>query len=185
MNLGNRTITPELWITAILLVLAVLSLLFLGALVAPPKVLLGRSLTAIEPALFPSLILTLLAMLCAIQIAATLRRDEQGTESDGMLNGWRRGAILFLIMTFYALAMEPFGFLISTAISVAAMAGFDWQSIDTTNAGHVLYFSDCTVSDRNPGPGRFLAGAECNRICLFTDIGIVNHETNLQIPEPS
>ncbi len=122
MNLGNRTITPELWITAILLVLAVLSLLFLGALVAPPKVLLGRSLTAIEPALFPSLILTLLAMLCAIQIAATLRRDEQGTESDGMLNGWRRGAILFLIMTFYALAMEPFGFLISTAISVAAMA---------------------------------------------------------------
>ena len=72
MKLLNR-VAPDVLIAAVLLVLAGLSLLFLGSLVAPPKPLLGQSMTAITPSMFPSIVLSLLTLLCAIFLVVRIR----------------------------------------------------------------------------------------------------------------
>lgn len=58
--------TPPVLVLAALLALSLLGLIFIDTLVAAPKLLLGRSLSAIAPSLFPKIILGLLALLCAI-----------------------------------------------------------------------------------------------------------------------
>lgn len=44
--------TPETVVLAVLLVLSLLGLAFMGSLVAAPKLLFGRSLSALAPSLF-------------------------------------------------------------------------------------------------------------------------------------
>ncbi|MEM9127765.1 MAG: tripartite tricarboxylate transporter TctB family protein [Pseudomonadota bacterium] len=115
-------ITAETWLTAAFLVLAGLGTIFMGQLVAEPKVLFGRSLTAIPPSLFPSLVLGALAALAAIRLYqirsaffSTLP-EATGTSALG------RVVMLFAVMFFYAFAMKPLGFLISSALSMAAVS---------------------------------------------------------------
>jgi putative tricarboxylic transport membrane protein len=116
--------TPEIVLLTVLLVLSLLGLYFIDALVAAPKLLFGRSLSALAPSLFPSIILTLLAVLCAVILL--LLNQQGGHENErGLSHGeWRRGIVFFGITTLYALTMQPFGFLISSATAVALLS---WQ----------------------------------------------------------
>lgn len=116
-----KFITAEAWLAGGLALLAILGVVFMSQLVAAPKVLFGRSLTAIPPSLFPSLVLGALAVL-ASGLIYTLRgsifAEHSKTFEDGALP---RVVMLFAVMLFYALTMAPFGFLISTALALSAV----------------------------------------------------------------
>jgi len=117
-----KLITAEAWLAGGLALLGILGLVFLSQLVAEPKVLFGRSLTAIPPTLFPSLVLGAMAVLAVALIHSlrgTLFAEHSKTFEDGTLP---RVVMLFAVMLFYALTMAPFGFFISSALSMAAIA---------------------------------------------------------------
>lgn len=114
--------SPALMFAIAMLVLAGLALIFLGNLVAEPKLLFGRSLTAISPNLFPAIILGLLVLLCGLQIGMQVRG--MPVESGPALGktGWYRGICFFAILTGYALMMVPLGFHVSSIIAVALLS---------------------------------------------------------------
>ena len=123
MKVRRQMIEADVVLGGIFFVLSCLGLLFLGALVAEPKVLLGRSLTAIEPSLFPSLVLSGLAILSALFLARTMRRSTSKVIDDGReRSSLHRALLLFAIMIAYALAMKPFGFLFSTVVALASVS---------------------------------------------------------------
>lgn len=116
------TPTPETLTTLSLLVASTLSLIFMSSLVAAPKVLFGRTLSAITPSLFPSIVLFLLAVICALALVV-IRIGAAEPAGKGLTRGeWLRAATLFGIMIFYAVTMAPFGFLISTAIATTLIS---------------------------------------------------------------
>lgn len=102
--------------------LGVLGVVFMSQLVAAPKLLFGRSLSAIPPSLFPKLVLATMAVLSGLLIYSLrgklISRDST-TFEDGAL---RRVVMLFAVMLFYALTMAPIGFFFSSALSLAAVA---------------------------------------------------------------
>ncbi|MEL6520822.1 MAG: tripartite tricarboxylate transporter TctB family protein [Pseudomonadota bacterium] len=105
-----------------LALVGVLGSVFLSFLVAEPKVLFGRSLTAIAPSLFPSLVLgglAILACLLIYSVRASLFSAESTEFEEGALG---RVAAFFGVMVFYALTMSPLGFFISSALSMAAVS---------------------------------------------------------------
>lgn len=118
----RETMTPEFSVTLAFLVLSSLALIFIGSLVAPPKLLFGRSLTAIAPGLFPTLVLSAMAGLSAALLALRLRRHERDPDEGQVFRGWERGAVLFGLMTLYALTMHPFGFLISSFLAMVSIS---------------------------------------------------------------
>ena len=140
--------TPEGYFTLACFVASGLALAFIGSLIAEPKVLFGRSLTAITPSLFPSIILGALAALALILTFQLARRSPEILAMGGQ-SGWRRGAVFFGVMTFYALAMKPVGFLISSAIALTAMSVLTgnrtlWQIAILSVGGPVLLYLAAT-----------------------------------------
>lgn len=120
--------SPERIILLALLSMSLLALAFMGQLVEAPKVLMGRSLSAIEPSLFPRIMIAALAVLSALVLLLTFKGTE-GSEvistDDAIPTDWKavqRGALLFACMLFFALTMETFGFLISTAITMVMIS---------------------------------------------------------------
>lgn len=136
-----KLITAEAWLTGGLALLGILGVAFMSRLVAEPKVLFGRSLTAIEPSLFPALILGSMAVLASLLLyllRGSLLAEESKTFEKGAL---LRVIMLFAVMVFYALTMAPFGFFISSALSMAAVA---WI------AGNRSILQICAVSVFSP-----------------------------------
>lgn len=136
-----KHITAEAWLTGLLALLGVLGLVFMSSLVAEPKVLFGRSLTAIPPSLFPSLVLASLAILACMLLYAlrgSLIASESKTFEAGALS---RVVMLFAVMLFYALMMAPLGFFVSSALSLACVA---WL------AGNRSILQICVVSIVSP-----------------------------------
>lgn len=114
--------SPETQMLLALFVAAVLSLIFMQSLVAAPKVLFGRSLSAISPSLFPSIVLSLMALMCAGALLM-IRSGVVAEQAERMVRAeWIRAVVMFGIMVLYALTMAPFGFLISTAIAVTLIS---------------------------------------------------------------
>lgn len=114
--------TAEGWLTAILFLLSAALLAFMNLLVAKPKLLFGRSLNAIEPTLFPTIVLAFLAILSAAFLFArrkTLLVAPAGGEEDQQLI---LAIKFFAVLIFYALAMVPLGFFISTVLSLATIS---------------------------------------------------------------
>lgn len=114
--------TPEIIVLSGFLVLSLLGLAFISALVAPPKMLFGRSLTAVAPTMFPSIIFTFLAMLSTVILVMLNKRGGHVNESGLTRTERLRGLIFFGIMTLYALTMEPFGFLVSSATAIILLS---------------------------------------------------------------
>lgn len=136
-----KDLSAEAWLTGALALLGVLGLVFMSQLVAEPKVLFGRSLTAIPPSLFPGMVLGALAVLsCLLLFAlrASLLTKESRTFEDGAL---LRVVLLFVVMLFYALTMSVLGFFISSALSMTAVA---WL------AGNRSILQICVVSVISP-----------------------------------
>ena len=132
-----KSITAEAWLAGGLALVGILGLIFISALVAEPKALFGRSLSAIPPSLFPKLVLGsmgVLACLLIYTLRSSLFASESKTFEKGALS---RVVMLFAVMLFYALAMAPLGFLISSALS---MAGIAWI------AGNRSILQICAVS---------------------------------------
>ena len=115
--------SPETIFAIVCLILGGLAFVFLGSLVAEPKLLFGRSLTAIPPALFPSMVLVALCVLCVLHLGLSFWAQSHAG-NDGGLKGWQRGAVFFAIMTVYALVMGELGFITSSAIAIAVMSWF-------------------------------------------------------------
>lgn len=117
-----KQLTAEGWLSIGFALLGLLGLVFMSSLVAEPKVLFGRSLTAIPPSLFPTLVLVALAVLACLlvySLRGSLLSEVSKTFEDGALG---RVVMLFAVMLFYALAMAPIGFFLSSAVSLAAVA---------------------------------------------------------------
>ena len=117
-----KDITATAWLAGGMALVGLLGLIFMPWLVAEPKVLFGRSLTAIPPSLFPSMVLGALAVLAVIllySLRGSLLSDHSRDFDGGAL---RRVVMLFAVMIFYALAMAPLGFFLSSALSMAAFA---------------------------------------------------------------
>ena len=117
-------IEADILLGGLLFALSCLGLLFIGSLVAEPKVLLGRSLTAIAPSLFPSLVLSGLALLSALFLGYRLMKSRPASNAHVLVvhQSLRRALLLFAIMLAYALAMKPIGFLLSTVLALASIA---------------------------------------------------------------
>ncbi len=115
-------LSPEILMLNALLIASVLSLIFMNTLVATPKVLFGRSLSAISPSLFPSIVLALMAVMCGAALLM-IRNRLTPLPTMGMTRSeWLRAVILFGIMVLYAITMVPFGFLISTAVATTLIS---------------------------------------------------------------
>ncbi len=121
MTLKDR-ISVDVLLAIAFMVLAGTAILFLGSLVAPPKTLMGRSMTAIPPSMFPNIVLSLLAILSAVFLVGRLRETPSPFSVGINTRGWQEGTVFFAILTFYALSMVPLGFFISTAMTMAALS---------------------------------------------------------------
>jgi len=115
-------LSAEGWLAGALLVIAILCLALMEFLVAKPKLLFGRSLNAIEPSLFPSIVLAMLAILCAAYLVARRRSLLVAANAAREEGSVILALKFFAILIFYALTMAPFGFLISTALSLAMVS---------------------------------------------------------------
>lgn len=122
MNSKRLTFTTETAALIVLLLAAVLSLIFLNALVATPKALFGQSLSAITPKLFPTIVLVILALLCAATLVFFKAEESDEIVEKLTTTQWGRAAVFFGIMILYALTMVPFGFLISTVIATTLIS---------------------------------------------------------------
>ena len=132
-----KYITAEAWLAGGLALFGIFGFVFMSQLVAEPKVLFGRSLTAIPPSLFPALVLGTMAILAGLllySLRVSLLAEHSKTFEDGALH---QVVMLFAVMFFYALTMAPLGFFISSALSMAAVA---WI------AGNRSIFQICAVS---------------------------------------
>jgi putative tricarboxylic transport membrane protein len=113
-------------VAGVMLLVAASFAIFIDRLVAPPKMLLGRSLTAIEPSLFPLVTIAAMIGLCALFLFTAYRRPHRGSEAGEEevqeRADWFRVSAFFGILIFYALIFKPIGFLISTLLSVLAGA---------------------------------------------------------------
>lgn len=122
MKLQPVHTTPETLTTIAFLVGSVLSLIFMSSLVAEPRALFGRSLSAIPPSLFPSLTLAVMAFLCASAVFLIMTGTVAEQDAKMERKQWVRAFLLFAILTLYALTMSPIGFLISTAIAITLIS---------------------------------------------------------------
>lgn len=109
---------------------ASLAVVGMPKLVAAPKVLFGRSLTAIEPSLFPYVTLSIVVLLAIALILVSWRSAVKTakipTQSDEVEldsnSGWIETAIFFVLLTSYGLLLKPIGFLISSFLVISAIS---------------------------------------------------------------
>ena len=99
-------------------------------LVAKPKLLFGRSLSAMEPTLFPYIILSLilaLSILAALFAAIAARRATTGAgiphgEVSNEDSPLVRVAVFFVMLVAYGLLLKPVGFLLSSFIVITVVS---------------------------------------------------------------
>jgi putative tricarboxylic transport membrane protein len=105
-----------------LLLFAVAFLAFVDAFVAKPKMLFGRSLSAIEPTSFPLIAMVMMIVLCGLFFYLRFRETSSPEAVDDEISAgdtdWLRIGAFFLVLLFYALTFDRFGFLSSTFLSM-------------------------------------------------------------------
>ena len=116
----------ELLFSSVCGLLALFAFLGLSSLVAEPKLLFGRSLSAITPTLFPQYILlsivvlsVILMLMSAWMLWNTVRVPTGTVESspDSDQNVAKKIGF-FVLLICYGLMLKPFGFLISSALVI-------------------------------------------------------------------
>lgn len=124
MKFLNIRRTPEVMTVIVFLVISLLATIFMSSLVAQPKLLFGRSLSAISPSLFPVIVIGAMALMCAILLFLLNKNEQAAHDPHSILSKSEklRGAAFFGIMLVYALTMEPIGFFFSTFLALAMMS---------------------------------------------------------------
>lgn len=122
----------EIRFAAISGLLAIAALFSMQHLVAAPKLLFGRSLSAIEPSLFPYITLSLIVVLAVSVIILSvfsLRRTKHSQAHIELANqepeehtGWMKTGLFFLLLTIYGALLKPVGFLISSFIVIFSVS---------------------------------------------------------------
>lgn len=110
---------------------AIAAIIAMPLLVAAPKLLFGRSLSAIAPSLFPSITLSLIAFLAVLVILFSWIAGRRRTLAAELVNGDESDAedssgglisttFFFALLTGYGLLLKPLGFLISSFLVISA-----------------------------------------------------------------
>lgn len=107
-----------------------MAVLAMPHLVAAPKVLFGRSLSAIAPSLFPYITLALILLLSATLVLLCFLRNRQSTsletdiDDDAIVDktGLVKTGLFFIFLTAYGLCLKPIGFLISSFLVISAIS---------------------------------------------------------------
>lgn len=107
--------------------IALAAILAMPYLVASPKVLFGRSLSAIPPSLFPyvtlvSILLFSVGLLAISLINFQSKRKQINGESTSpsidIENDWLKKGAFFVVLVAYGLLLKPLGFLISSGMAI-------------------------------------------------------------------
>jgi len=110
---------------------AAAAIIAMPALVAKPKMLFGRSLSAMEPSLFPYITLTLIVVLaCVLVLFASVglwRNKGAVTNSNNVHvslldNPHVRTSVFFVTLVLYGLILKPVGFLISSFLVISSLS---------------------------------------------------------------
>jgi len=109
---------------------ATVAILSMSQLVASPKLLFGRSLSAIAPSLFPYITLALIILLSAALILLNLVRtrvtnsvpDQPDDAALDTNSSWLKTAAFFVLLTVYGLLLKPVGFLISSFLIISTIS---------------------------------------------------------------
>jgi len=106
---------------------ALAAILAMPTLVASPKLLFGRSLSAIAPSLFPYITLSLIVLLSASLILISITRVKSALSSNASdSNGkneeavWPKKAAFFPLLVGYGFLLKPLGFLVSSCLIIAS-----------------------------------------------------------------
>ena len=108
-----------------LLMLAIAFIAFMEALVAKPKLLFGRSLSAIEPTFFPIIGMAMMVFFCSLFFIRAYRNPgsaDASEETPADETDWLRVGAFFLVLLFYALTFSRIGFLSASFLSMVAIS---------------------------------------------------------------
>ncbi len=110
--------------SAVSALLAMAALYALPSLVAKPKMLFGRSLSAMEPALFPKIVLVFIIVLSiALAIPSLIKLFQTSGEAEAETESTTlKKAAFFFILVSYGLLLKPLGFLITSFIVLTVIS---------------------------------------------------------------
>lgn len=115
----------EFAVSGVLLLVAVAFVIFIDNVVAAPKMLLGRSLSAIEPSLFPLVAIVMMIGLCSAFLLTAYRSSAETEPAQSDMEGrtdWFRVGAFFGVLILYALMFDRIGFLISTFLAMLVLS---------------------------------------------------------------
>jgi putative tricarboxylic transport membrane protein len=114
--------TVDARFTCVLALIGALSVIFIDHLIGQPKVMFGRSLTAIPASLFPTWVIVGMVVFGVAVLIQFCRNPQDEDGDDAQIVGLGRGAAFFAILGGYALTMEPLGFFAASALSIAMVS---------------------------------------------------------------
>jgi len=86
-----------------------------------PRLILGRSLTGLDPALFPRVTAGCMLLLSIAYLIRSRNMKEANNFRGVELSGYVNVAVTVVVLAIYALLLEPIGFVASSALTVAAL----------------------------------------------------------------
>lgn len=114
-------------------VLALLLFALIPSQVEEPKVLFGQSGVSLDPRVFPTLVATLLLIVGGLYVRESFRMQEHNGFATMSRHAWWNVAITLGLFLIYAAILKPLGFLLSSALIVAASSVFfgarHWPSV--------------------------------------------------------
>lgn len=108
----------------VLLVLAGVLLASVASQVAPPRMLLGRRLAALDPALYPRLVFGAMLVLALWYFAISLRLREKNLLGEVGGKGFLNVGVTLACLLAYAFALPRLGFVASGAVLIAVLGVF-------------------------------------------------------------
>jgi len=109
---------------------AVAAIVALPTLVAKPKMLFGRSLSAMEPSLFPKITLILIVVMACLLVPLAIhgmRQTRDTTENNTSSlpvteKPFFKVTVFFFVLVAYGLLLKPVGFLISSFLVISTLS---------------------------------------------------------------
>jgi putative tricarboxylic transport membrane protein len=86
-----------------------------------PRLIMGRSLTGLDPALFPRVAAAGMLLLSIAYLSQSRKLKEENSFRGVALSGYVNVAVTILVLSAYALLLEPIGFVASSALTVAVL----------------------------------------------------------------